>query len=50
MKKAYNSYAALSKDTEVDAVYIATPHSFHKEHTILCLQNKKQFYTKNLLQ
>ena len=40
-KKAYNSYEKLVKDSEVDAVYIATPHSFHKEHAILCLQNKK---------
>ncbi|MFT6699553.1 MAG: putative dehydrogenase [Porticoccaceae bacterium] len=40
-KKAYNSYEELAKDTEVDAVYIATPHSFHKEHAILCLQHKK---------
>ena len=40
-KKAYNSYLDLAKDNEVDAVYIATPHSFHKEHTLLCLQNKK---------
>lgn len=40
-KKAYNSYLDLAKDAEVDAVYIATPHSFHKEHSILCLQNKK---------
>ncbi len=40
-EKAYNSYEALAKDVEVDAVYIATPHSFHKEHAILCLQNKK---------
>lgn len=40
-KKAYSSYAVLAKDAEVDAVYIATPHSFHKEHSILCLQNKK---------
>jgi predicted dehydrogenase len=40
-KKAYNSYLALVNDPEVDAVYIATPHSFHKEHTILCLQHKK---------
>lgn len=39
--KAYNSYADLAKDINVDAVYIATPHSFHKEHTILCLQSKK---------
>lgn len=40
-KKAYDSYEALAKDNNVDAVYIATPHSFHKEHAILCLQNKK---------
>jgi predicted dehydrogenase len=40
-KKAYNSYQDLANDDEVDAVYIATPHSFHKEHTSLCLQNKK---------
>jgi predicted dehydrogenase len=40
-KKAYNSYENLVKDAEVDAVYIATPHSFHKDHAILCLQNKK---------
>ena len=39
--KAYSSYEELAKDTEVDAVYIATPHSFHKEHTMLCLKNKK---------
>jgi predicted dehydrogenase len=40
-KKAYSSYLELAKDPNVDAVYIATPHSFHKEHTILCLQHKK---------
>jgi len=40
-KKAYNSYEKLVKDAEVDAVYIATPHSFHKKHAILCLENKK---------
>ncbi|APZ47896.1 oxidoreductase [Polaribacter reichenbachii] len=39
--KAYDSYEDLAKDNEVDAVYIATPHSFHKEHSILCLQHKK---------
>ncbi|QNM86011.1 Gfo/Idh/MocA family oxidoreductase [Polaribacter pectinis] len=40
-KKAYNSYKDLAKDPEVEAIYIATPHSFHKEHAVLCLQNKK---------
>ena len=40
-KKAYASYEDLAKDSEVDAIYIATPHIFHKEHTLLCLQHKK---------
>ncbi|MDA9354344.1 Gfo/Idh/MocA family oxidoreductase, partial [Flavobacteriaceae bacterium] len=34
-------YELLVKDPAIDAIYIATPHSFHKEHTILCLQHKK---------
>ena len=38
---SYGSYELLVKDPLVDAIYIATPHSFHKEHTILCLQHKK---------
>ena len=38
---SYDSYESLVKDPLVDAVYIATPHSFHKEHAILCLQHKK---------
>lgn len=39
--KAYDSYLKLAQDPNVDAVYIATPHSFHKEHSILCLKHKK---------
>lgn len=38
---AYDSYESLVKDPNVDAVYIATPHSLHKEHSILCLNHKK---------
>lgn len=38
-KKAYGSYEALTKDSNLDAVYIATPHVFHKENTLLCLRN-----------
>ena len=37
----YSSYELLVKNPFVDVVYIATPHSFHKEHSILCLQHKK---------
>jgi predicted dehydrogenase len=40
-KKAYDSYEKLVKDSQVDAVYIATPHRFHKEHSLLCLRHKK---------
>ena len=36
--KAYNSYEALVNDTNIDAVYIATPHALHKENTLLCLE------------
>lgn len=39
--KAYNTYEALVKDPNIDAVYVATPHVFHKEHTLLCLKNDK---------
>lgn len=37
--KAYASYEALAKDPNIDAVYIATPHVFHKENTLLCLEH-----------
>tara|TARA_R110000787_G_scaffold286157_4_gene403507 strand:- start:6886 stop:7866 length:981 start_codon:yes stop_codon:yes gene_type:complete len=40
-KIAFGSYEELSHYNEIDAVYIATPHSFHKEHSILCLKHKK---------
>lgn len=38
---AYGTYEALAKDPNVDAIYIATPHAFHNEHAILCLNHKK---------
>ena len=31
----------MVKDPNVDVVYIATPHTLHLEHTLLCLQHKK---------
>lgn len=36
--KAYNSYENLANDPNIDAVYIATPHTLHKENTLLCLK------------
>lgn len=41
IKSRYGSYEELVADEEVDVVYICTPNSLHKEHTILCLENKK---------
>ncbi|MFT5752529.1 MAG: putative dehydrogenase [Flavobacteriales bacterium] len=38
---AYGSYAELIQDPVIDIIYIATPHSFHKEHTLRCLAHKK---------
>ncbi|HZJ37070.1 MAG TPA: Gfo/Idh/MocA family oxidoreductase [Gillisia sp.] len=39
--KFYGSYEDLVNDKEVDIVYVATPHVFHYEHTLLCLKHKK---------
>ncbi|UCE92895.1 MAG: Gfo/Idh/MocA family oxidoreductase [Flavobacteriaceae bacterium] len=40
-EKAYGSYREMVEDPEVDVVYIATPHAYHMEHSILCLNHKK---------
>jgi predicted dehydrogenase len=40
-KKYYGSYEELAADPDVEIVYVASPHSHHKEHTLLCLQNGK---------
>lgn len=39
--KAYGSYQELVEDEAVDLVYVATPHPFHKEQAILCMQAGK---------
>jgi predicted dehydrogenase len=40
-KHVHDNYEALVKNNEVDVIYVATPHSHHYEHTILCLENNK---------
>jgi predicted dehydrogenase len=40
-EKAYGSYNEMVNDPTVDVVYIATPHSHHFEHVILCLTHRK---------
>jgi predicted dehydrogenase len=37
----YGSYEELVRDPELDIIYVATPHSHHREHTLLCLDNGK---------
>lgn len=37
----YSSYEEMLKDPEIDVVYIATPHVFHFEHTMLSLKHNK---------
>ena len=37
--KFYGSYEELAKDSSLDLIYIATPHSRHYEDTMLCLKN-----------
>jgi predicted dehydrogenase len=38
VERSYGNYAEMIADPDVDAVYVATPHPFHKEHTLLCLE------------
>lgn len=40
-EKAYGSYGELVNDPKVDVVYIASPHSHHYEHALLCLNHQK---------
>lgn len=37
----YEDYALLAADPGIDAIYVATPHGFHAEHSILCLRHGK---------
>jgi predicted dehydrogenase len=39
--RAYGSYNELFSDPEVEVVYIASPHSFHREHTRAALEAGK---------
>jgi len=39
--KTYGSYDELATDPHIDIIYIATPHNYHKENTLLCLRNYK---------
>lgn len=34
-------YEALAADPNVDVIYVASPHSLHMEHALLCLEHNK---------
>jgi len=40
-KNIYTSYETMVNDPNIDGVYIATPHRFHYEQTMLCLDAGK---------
>ncbi|WP_112181944.1 Gfo/Idh/MocA family protein [Paraliobacillus zengyii] len=38
---AYGSYQELAEDPDVDVIYVATPHPYHKENVLTCLRAGK---------
>lgn len=40
-KKSFGSYEELVADDDVEVIYVASPHSHHYEHVMLCLKNRK---------
>ncbi len=41
IERAFGSYEELAADPGIDVAYIASPHSLHEAHTLLCLQSGK---------
>lgn len=39
--RRHASYEALANDPDIDAIYVATPHTLHAENTLLCLRAGK---------
>jgi predicted dehydrogenase len=39
--RRYDKYSDIAADPDVDVVYIATPHAFHRDHSILCMDAGK---------
>lgn len=47
--RSYGSYSELADDTEVDVVYIGTPHSFHLENSVMCMRAGKSVLCEKAL-
>ncbi|ACQ78920.1 oxidoreductase domain protein [Beutenbergia cavernae DSM 12333] len=41
IRRAYGSYSQLVEDDDVDAVYVASPHSEHRAHALLAIRAGK---------
>jgi predicted dehydrogenase len=39
--RVHNNYESLVADSDVDVIYIATPHAFHAQQAITCLRHKR---------
>ncbi|MEY8743997.1 Gfo/Idh/MocA family protein [Bacillales bacterium AN1005] len=40
-ERSYGTYQEMLQDPELDIVYVATPHPFHKENVLACLEAGK---------
>jgi predicted dehydrogenase len=49
VKKAYATYQELADDSDIDAVYIGTPHSFHLENSVMCMRKGKSVLCEKAL-
>lgn len=41
VQRAYGSYEEMLQDEQVHLVYVATPHSHHYQHVMMCLEHGK---------
>ena len=39
--KYFSDYEALAQDEMIDIIYVATPNTYHFEHTLLCFKHNK---------
>lgn len=47
--RSYGDYASVAADQEVEAVYVASPHSEHRDHALLALRTGKPVLVEKAL-